>query len=306
MNGLDALLGTLDRYANLLLLGLAFFGAVLVAVSLAPERFFVRRERRKRQRSVGIEDLDARLRRVELVEAIGSTPERYQRTSLVFTLLVGLILGAVTLSWGAALAGAITVFLLRRSRLSGRVEKLRTRVLINEVIPAAQGISGALSAGMSISQALADVGRGSNPTSLQYALRRAMADSRGLEEGLRDERRRNNSDILREFYEILADGASTSRQSAMTAETLDKFADLSMARRSAYQAAIRVTAQARSTRTILTVLVPGVLVFTTLISGNTAILQHTTANVVVLAILGLIGGAYVVTNMFINDVVSGY
>lgn len=301
--------GPLEPFKVILVLLFALAVLGFLAITFAPERWFRRRDRARRLRSseqLSAAELENRLRREEFVAALGVTPERFRLVTLV--LLLGLAggLGAFTLSWGIALAAGISVWYFRQARMRASLERRRSRVLINEVIPTAQGISGALSAGMSLSQALSDISRGGTPSQLQASIRRAMTDSRGLEEGMRAERERTGSDILREFYEILADGASTSRQSAMTAETLDKFADLSMSRRSAYQAALRVTAQARSTRTILTFLVPGVFLMSVASGGSPDLLQKPIANIVVLAALGLIGTAYWITNLFIDDVVKGY
>ena len=117
---------------------------------------------------------------------------------------------------------------------------------------------------------------------------------------------RANQDTVREFFEILADGASAARQTAMTSETLDKFSDISMQRRTAYQSAIRATGQARNTRMVLTIMVPGMLAMSVLLGSFDAMFHTTIGNVLLLVILGLLMMAYQITNMLIDSVVKGF
>lgn len=259
----------------------------------------------RRKRSAGAVALEA-IDREDFIVTMNQTPEAYARVTRVIQLIIVVVGMLLIGAWGATIALLIVATYVRREIPNGRIEKRRNRLLADEVIPTAQAIAGSLSAGMSLSQAMSDVSRAAQPTALQSALRRALSDSRGLEEGLKTEEQRARQDTAREFFEVLADGASVARQTAATAETLDKFAELSMQRRTAFQAAQRATSQARNTRSVLTIMVPGVYVLGLTLGGGDALLKTFLGNVITLLILGFVFLAYSVTNSIIRGVTKGF
>jgi hypothetical protein len=194
----------------------------------------------------------------------------------------------------------------RSGRASGRIDKLRAGLLGEEVVPLAQSIAANLNSGMSLTQALSETSRGQGAGGLGTSIRRAMSDPRGLEEGMREEERRSVQETIKEFFEILSDGASVARQTAITAETLEKFAEINMRRRTSYQQALRATAQARGTRTLMGLMIPGVMAISILTAGSDVMLRTTGGNMAILIVALLLNTAFLITDRQIGGVMKGF
>jgi hypothetical protein len=242
----------------------------------------------------------------EFFIANGTNPRAYILRTRLIALTTSLALFLIIGSWAVSLVVFFALFRFRSGRAESRLEKLRAGLLGEEVIPVAQNISANLTAGMSLTQALGETTRGQGSGGLATAIRRAMSDTRGLEEGMRAEERRAVQETIKEFFEILADGASVARQTAITAETLDKFAEINMRRRTSYQQALRATAQARGTRSLMGLMIPGVMVISILTAGADTMLRTFGGNISVIIVAALLNTAFLITNRQISSVMKGF
>lgn len=274
-----------------------------------------RAPRARAKRGGGIAALFRRINRSGADQAIyeqeffianGVNPRAYLVRTRIIAIGVALPVYLITGSWAVGVVLFVALMRWRTGRANGRLEKLRAGLLGDEVIPVAQNISANLTAGMSLTQALGETNRGQSTGGLGTALRRAMSDPRGLEEGMREEERRAVQETIKEFFEILADGASVARQTAITAETLEKFAEINMRRRTSYQQALRATAQARGTRSLMGLMIPGVMVISILTTGAEVMLRTMGGNLAIMVVALLLNIAFVVTNRQISSVMKGF
>jgi hypothetical protein len=315
-----SILVTLSDNAGLLFAVLALMVAGLLFLrrrprDLSPSAASTRKAVRTRRQGGPLSSLFRRIVRNGADQAIyeqeffianGVNPRAYLVRTRILSIGVALPAYLVTGSWAVALVSFVALMRFRSGRAASRLEKLRAGLLGEEVIPVAQNIAANLTAGMSLTQALGETNRGQNSGGLGTAIRRAMSDPRGLEEGMREEERRSIQETIKEFFEILADGASVARQTAITAETLEKFAEINMRRRTSYQQALRATAQARGTRSLMGLMIPGVMVVSILTAGAEAMLRTTGGNVAILAVALLLNTAFLITNRQISSVMKGF
>lgn len=255
---------------------------------------------------VGVSGADRAIYEQEFFIANGTNPRAYLNRTRLIAIAITLPAYLLTGSWAVALVLFYVTLRFRGGRAATRIEKLRAGLLGDEVIPVAQNIAANLTAGMSLTQALGETNRGQGAGGLAAAIKRAMSDSRGLEEGMREEERRSVQETIKEFFEILADGASVARQTAATAETLEKFAEINMRRRTSYQQALRATAQARGTRSLMGLMIPGVMVISILTAGADTMLRTVGGNATILFVAMLLNAAFIITNRQINSVMKGF
>jgi len=242
----------------------------------------------------------------EFFIANGTNPRAYMTRTRLLSILIALPAYLLTGSWALGIVLFFVMMRFRAGRASTRLDKLRAGLLGDEVIPVAQNIAANLTSGMSLTQALGETNRGQSTGGLGTAIRRAMSDPRGLEEGMREEERRSVQETIKEFFEILSDGASVARQTAITAETLEKFAEINMRRRTSYQQALRATAQARGTRSLMGLMIPGVMVISILTAGADVMLRTLGGNLAIMIVALLLNTAFLITNRQINSVMKGF
>jgi hypothetical protein len=305
----NELLTTLTLFKLPLLVLALVLGALLAYLRVGPgrESIWMRRDGKQRERLRSRPMLDEKAAAArEFQLAVGMDRQRYLRIVFAAT-AVAFAAGFVLLgSWGVGTAAAIAAFGFLMGRASGAVTKLRSGLLADEVVPAARGLASAMAAGSSLTAAVGDFARGVPETPLRLSLRRALADPRGLEDGLRAESgRRDQAITIVEFFELLAEGASTARETATVAETLERFADVSQRQRTSFQAAMRATSEARGTRSIVALIIPaGVLVnfFTT--GGENV--RSPMGNILVIVTAILLYLSFVVTDRIIRGALKGF
>lgn len=265
-----------------------------------------RSNRRRRQRAKEDAKIEKRRYEEEFLIAVGQPRSRYVFRTLSIAFFLAVIVFIALGSFALAIVVFVGFYRWRMGRAKNRVSQLRSGLLSDEVIPAARAIASALATGMSLSQALADLARDEkNQSPLKRSIRRVLADPRGLEEALRAEEARANIDLVREFFEILTEGAAAARNTSVTANTLDKFAELNQRRQTNYRMAMLVTVQARGTRNMLLWIIPFLYFMGLFVSGSDAMLKTPAGNIITLAIAGSMALSLYITNRIINGAVKG-
>lgn len=265
----------------------------------------VRGRRRELRRTRPMLDEQAAQER-EFLLATGMTRPRHYRM-MGGAALAGFLAGVLLLgSWGAGIGLAIAAAGFLNGRVNGALEKQRSGLLADEVVPAARGLAASMAAGTSLSAAVTDYARSVPETSLRTSLRRALSDPRGLEDGLRAEAGRpEQPSTIVEFFDLLAEGASTSRETAAAAETLERFAEVSQRQRSSYQAAMRVTSEARGTRTIIAMMIPVGMAVNFFSTGGSS-LRTPAGNILTVITAVLLYVSFLVTNRLIRSILRGF
>jgi hypothetical protein len=285
-------------YGQIVLAALGGLIAIFLVIRWFPERR--RRRRREDERARQSRLLAKTIDEAEFQAAVGTSKRRYTRRSYLIGGAIGAILFGFLQSPAVGLVAAIITIRVLNGRAKSKLDRYRARVITEEVMPTASSIAGGLASGMSLAQAISDVVRGQGDTAMASSIRRAFTDPRGLEEGLRAEIERAHHDVVREFFEILADGASGARNTAATAATLETFVDLNQRRRSEFQLVQRATAQAKGSRTIIAGIIPFILAGSIAVGGSDTMLHTMGGNAVILAVFGLLGLAIGLTNMIID------
>lgn len=203
-------------------------------------------------------------------------------------------------SWGLAMLLTFGSFFLRAQNARNKIERARNASLAEELLPAATEISNSLLQGLSLPEALNARVRGAEPTPFTRSLRRALSSANGLEAGLRIEQELAYNDVVREFFEILADGATTTRRKATTAQVLLDFVNANRRVQEAWKKALSFTSQARAARDLMLALIPGTLFISGLKLGLDVLFRSNGGNVTILIIGGLMLMAYIFTNGVIN------
>lgn len=292
----------------LLLFVLIAGGAAYLRFTPAPDRSWITRAGKKdRERARTREMLDEQKAAAREFEfATGMTRARHYRIVAVAS-LVAFVAGTLLIgSYGVGVGLAIAAFGFLTRRANGMLDKLRSGLLADEVVPAARGLASSIAGGSTLTSAIGDFARGTPETPLRLSLRRAMTDPRGLEDGLRAEASRpEQAATLIEFFELLAEGASTARETATVAEMLERFAEVSQRQRTSYQAAMRATAEARGTRSIVALLVPVGMTVNFFVSGG-ANVRSPIGNLLVIAAAGLLYVSFIVTDRVIRGVLKGF
>lgn len=242
----------------------------------------------------------------EFLAATGMTRGRHYRMMAGAAGIAFLLAFVVLESWGAGIGFAIAAAGFLNGRVNGAIEKLRSGLLADEVVPAARGLAASMAAGTSLSAAVTDYARAVPETALRTSLRRALADPRGLEDGLRAEAGRpEQPSTIIEFFDLLAEGASTSRETAAAAETLERFAEVSQRQRTSYQAAMRVTSEARGTRTIIAMMIPVGMAVNFFSTGGSS-LQSFAGNILAVVTFVLLYVSFLVTDRLIRSILRGF
>jgi len=307
---MSGLLNTLTVAILPLLLALVAVGglAAYLRFAPAPDRSWITRDGKKdRERTrtrVMLDEKKAAGREFEM--ATGMTRARHYRI-VAIAAAVAFIAGTLLVgSYGVGVALAIAAFGFLSRRAGNQVTKLRSGLLADEVVPAARGLAAAIASGATLTGAIGDFSRGVPETPLRISLRRALTDPRGLEDGLRAEAGRpEQAATLVEFFELLAEGASTARETAAVAEMLERFAEVSQRQRTSYQAAIRASSEATGTRAIVALLVPVGMTVNFFVSGGENV-RSPMGNLLTIAAAVLLYISFVVTDRVIRGVLKGF
>ena len=294
----------------------ALLAVLLALYLLVPRMVFlervegVGRKRRGEQREAQRASIERNkvIAAQEFVDATGVTRGRYLRLAFLIAFAIAAFSFAVFQSPMLSFLAALSFFSFRTAQAAGRMQRLRAGLLTDEVLPMSRAISQSLATGQSLAQALAEAARGDRGETslLKTAVRRALADVRGLEEGLRDEESRDIQAPIKEFFEILADGASVARNQATTAETLEKFAEINQRQKAQYQLALRATGQARGTRTMLVAIIPFVMAGAILVSGPDLMLHTVGGQIIIGMVFVMVLLATGLTNRIISSVAKGF
>lgn len=263
-----------------------------------------KKERERTRNRAMIDEKKAASREFEF--ATGMTRSRHYRIVAVAA-LVAFTAGTLLVgSYGVGVALAITAYGFLTRRAAAQIEKLRSGLLADEVVPAARGLAASIAAGTTLTGAVGDFARGVPETPLRISLRRALTDPRGLEDGLRAEASRADQAVtMIEFFELLAEGASTAREAATVAEMLERFAEVSQRQRTSYQAAMRASAEATGTRSIVALLIPVGMTVNFFTSGG-ANVRSPAGNLLTIAAAVLLYISFIVTDRVVRGVLKGF
>lgn len=193
-----------------------------------------------------------------------------------------------------------------RGRAYGKLEKARNNALDNELLPYARHVSRALERSIALRDALADLIRTEPETTLKRSIRRAISSTRTLEAGLRAEAAFTNQMSIREFFEILAEGAASVQRSAVIHQALDRYIELNTRRRTVFQKALQTTAQARSTRTMLLAIIPIMYMISTLRTGSDLMWHSIGGNVVTLMVIMTLVAAFILSDLLISNILKDF
>jgi hypothetical protein len=297
----------LQQYATPLLLAalvLVLLEVVLLRLGLIAER----RRRSPSSRRVSVKTLlrsskaDREIDLEEFVAVMRVSPSRYMLITLGWSGLAALVCMFYLGSWGLAIATSMSLLMWRQGRSRGKMARAREESLAEELIPTAESIVESLEGGQTLIMAIREQARTMPHTTFERSIRRAAFPSGPLEDVLRGEERRAQQDVVKEFFEIMADGATTVRDTHLTTEILETFITLNARRQDAWTRAIQKTSQARGTRTLLLTIVPLIMAASTLQTGPAEMLHSSGGNLIIVIVFGLLLVAVTITNGILNSV----
>jgi len=189
----------------------------------------------------------------------------------------------------------------------GLVKKVQANALRNELLPFAKYINKQLKLQQRLMDILGELVRSEPETPLKASLKRAMSSTKTLAAGLRQEADYTplNQKAQREFFEILAEGASTSQKSETTQQSLDRYYELNLRRRTVAQRAAQVTSQAKGTRIFFSALIPLFYFMSLGRSGADLMFRSLGGDIITLVGCGAIAVAFLVSNRSINGATKG-
>ena len=242
----------------------------------------------------------------EFIVIMKMTSQQYGRRTIFITA------GAAAFAFVWSQSFVLTIFVALytaywyHGRGAGKVRSAREDSFRTELLPYARYISRTLRHQSNIHEALSDLIRSDPETPLKASLKRALSSTRTLEAGLRQEAEFANQRAVKEFLQILAEGASSTQKTSTTQGALDRFFELNLRARTVYQRALQVTAQARGTRMFLTGLIPFFYVVSLLRVGPDLLFHTTGGDIITFIACGSIAIAYLISNRFINNVLKGF
>jgi hypothetical protein len=294
---------------------LALFAFLLYVTQIGRTSAWARARGREREPAAWAKRISANLnsnpeereRFEEEFKAIVGRPSRqYMNRGLVITGLLTLLIWFLTNSPVLTPTIGLGFFYWWRNRAYGKLEKARNSALDNELLPYARHISRSLERSISLRDALADLIRSDPETPLKRSIRRALSSTRTLEAGLRAEAAFAGQMAIREFFEILAEGATSVQRSSVTHQALDRYIELNTRRRTVFQKALQTTAQARSTRTLLLGIIPIMYTISTLRTGSDLMWHSVGGNVVTLMVVMTLVSAFVFSNFMIKNILKDF
>ena len=199
------------------------------------------------------------------------------------------------------------VYAWYRGRGFGMVKKVQANALRNELLPFAKYINKNLKQQQRLLDILGDLVRSEPETPLKASIKRAMSSTKTLEAGLRQEADYTplNQKAQREFFEILAEGASTSQKSETTQQSLDRYYELNLRRRTVAQRAAQVTSQAKGTRIFFSALIPIFYFMSFGRVGSDTMFRSIGGDIITLVGCGAIAVAFLISNRSINGATKG-
>ena len=251
----------------------------------------------KRRRNKEVERL---LAEEEFVASIGIHPREYRRQTIFATFVTAALVIVATGSWAVVIAVLIAIPAQRSGRTVAIIEKARSRAASEDLVPAARSISALIGDGMSLAEAIGEYTRTTEGTTLQASLRAAIASPDSLEIGLRAEANKARFRIVRDFLEILAEGASASTRGAVTAAGIERFAEVSARRQAALRTTLNKTSQARLNRRLVLVMIPLSLMITSFQVGLSTFFGTFGGNLLIFIVSSMIGMAIIVSDRLIN------
>lgn len=237
---------------------------------------------------------------------IGQPSRSYRYRGLAISVIILLLVWLLTNSPVLTVALSLGFFAWYRGRASNKIGKARNGALDNELIPYAKHISRSLERSITLRDSLADLIRSDPDTSLKRSIRRALSSTRTLEAGLRAEAAFTDQTAVREFFEILAEGATSVQRSGVTHQALDRYIDLNNRRRTVFLKALQTTAQARSTRTLLLGIIPVMYIISTLRSGTDLMWHSVGGNVVTFLVIMTLAAAFLFSNIMISGIIKDF
>jgi len=242
----------------------------------------------------------------EFMAIMKMSSQQYGRRTIMITAVTAIFIFIGSQSFVLTIFVALYTAYWYHGRGAGKVRSAREDSFRTELLPYARYISRTLRHQSSIHEALSDLVRSDPETPLKASLKRALSSTRTLEAGLRQEAEFANQRAVKEFLQILAEGASSTQKTSTTQGALDRFFELNLRARTVYQRALQVTAQARGTRMFLTGLIPFFYVVSLLRVGPDLLFHTTGGDVITFIACGSIAIAYLISNRFINNVLKGF
>lgn len=251
----------------------------------------------KRRRS---KEIERRLAEEEFLAAVGVHPKEYRRQTTFAAFVAGAVTFIATGSWAMLIAVLIAIPSYRSGRTVALIEKARSRAASEDLVPAARSISALIGDGMSLAEAIGEYTRTTEGTTLQASLRAAVSSPDSLEIGLRAEAVKARFRIVRDFLEIIAEGASASTRGVVTASALERFAEVSARRQAALRTTLNKTSQARLNRRLVLVMIPLSLIITSFQVGFPTFFGTTGGNLLIFTVSTMLGLAILVSDRLIN------
>ena len=242
----------------------------------------------------------------EFATVMRTSPSQYNRRTLLYLLLTAGVTFIVTESIVLMISVGVVTYTWHHGRAAGRIRKEREKALRDELLPFARYISRTLERSSNMYEALGDLARTDPVTPLVASIKRALSSTQTLEAGLRAEESYATQKVVREFFEILAEGASSTSRMATTMAALNRYYELNLRVRTVYQKALQITSQARSTRMFLTGLIPFFYILAILRVGPDLMFHTFGGNVITALSVGAIAIAYLLSNRSINGVLKGF
>ena len=242
----------------------------------------------------------------EFLAVMGVSSRSYLTRSLLYGLLVAMLLFVLTGSFVLTIGLGLGATYWRQSRAGGKLLKAANQALDTELLFYARHIGRSLERAVSLQESLYDLVRTDPETALKRSIRRALSSTRTLEIGLRAEAEYASQQAIREFFEILAEGATSVQRGAITRAALDRYVDLNTRRRTVFQKALTMTGQARSTRSIMLITIP-IMYTISIVRSGTDLLFHTLGgNVITAFVLLCVFGALFLSNLVLSRAVKGF
>jgi hypothetical protein len=304
-----------DRLPVLILIGMALalayfylsFGGQTIGFQRAHRGI---RPGRKNQTSIlsfVSRDLEEKARDEEEFRVVnGMSTRRHSQRTMLIAGGVALLTFVFSSSIVVTVFAGVYAYAWYHGRASARVRKAREKSLRDELLPFAHYISRALERNGNMYEALGDLVRSDPATPLKAAIRRALASTRTLEAGLRAEEAYAGQKAVREFFEILSEGASANAKVATTRAALERYYELNLRVRTVYQKALQATSQARSTRIFMTGLIPFFYLISLVRTGPDLMFHSLGGNIITFCAFAAISIAFLLSNRSINGVLKGF
>ena len=304
----------LDPYLSILLAA-----AVLLAILIAGSNLLAGiPSRRPKKGTPGksskskLQEYFARSRRArardteEFVAVVGTTRLFYLIRTVMISGAAALVLYLMTGSFVPAFWAAYFTGNYLHGRVAGKLTAARNAALDHELLRYAPHISSMLGSGMPLGQSLASIARSDPETPVKRSIKRALAPGRYLPAALTEEAEAAHQEAIRDFFDLLAEGASSTQREGTAKAALLRYTELNLKKRTGFRRTLGLTAQIRGTRNFLLLLIPAMYTVTLLNVGPELMFKTTVGEVLTFIIFGSIALAIYLSNFVIRLSMKGF